>query len=175
MPDLRVGPVLPLDSGRPKEGKRMLKGLHPYLNGELLKVLDEMGHADQLLLVDRNYPAFAASKPVVRLAATSIEEVLGAILSVFPLDHFVEEPIWRMEVSDDATKITPTQERVVQLVQSVEGVGVRCGVVPRGEFYARAAKVFAIVHTLEPAPYSCFILQKGVVFPEGVPVNGQTA
>jgi L-fucose mutarotase len=151
----------------------MLKGLHPYLNGELLKVLDDMGHADQLLLVDRNYPAFATGKPVVRLAATSIGEVFGAILSVFPLDHFVEEPIWRMEVSDDPDQITPTQELVLEMVRSAEGPGVRCGVVPRAEFYARASKVFAIVHTLEPAPYSCFILQKGVVFPEGVAANGQ--
>ena len=143
----------------------MLKGIHPYLSGELLKILDEMGHADRLLLVDRNYPALSSGRPVVRLASTSIEEVLEALLSVFPLDSFVDEPLERMEVHDDPSQITPTQERVLAIVAATEGPGIGCQVVPRTEFYRRATQVSAVVHTLEPAPYSCFILQKGVVFP----------
>ena len=71
----------------------MLKGVDPLLNGELLKILDEMGHGDQLLLVDRNYPAAAAGRPVVRLGEVGVERAVAAILSVFPLDSFVAHPL----------------------------------------------------------------------------------
>jgi L-fucose mutarotase len=140
----------------------MLKGIDPLLNGELLKVLDEMGHGDQLLIADRNYPAFSAGKPVIRLGESGVERVFEAILSVFPLDQFVEHPLERMEVQDDPSLTTPVQDRVLALAQQSE-----YGVIPRLDFYRRAKDVYAIVHTLEDEPYSCFVLQKGVVYPEG--------
>jgi L-fucose mutarotase len=140
----------------------MLKGIDPLLNGELLKVLDEMGHGDQLLIADRNYPAFSAGKPVIRLGESGVERVFEAILSVFPLDQFVEHPLERMEVQDDPSLTTAVQDRVLALAQQSE-----YGVIPRLDFYRRAKDVYAIVHTLEDEPYSCFVLQKGVVYPEG--------
>ncbi len=150
----------------------MLKGIDPLLNGELLKILDEMGHGDQLLVVDRNYPAFSAGRPVVRLGEVGVGRAIGAILSVFPLDAFVEHPLQRMEVRDDPSLTTPGQDRVLEIARSTHPVPLEYGAVPRLDFYRRATEAFAVVHTLEPEPYSCFILQKGVVFPEGMAADG---
>jgi L-fucose mutarotase len=150
----------------------VLKGVDPLLNGELLKILDEMGHGDRLLVVDRNYPASSAGRPVVRLGEVGVERAISAILSVFPLDAFVEHPLERMEVKDDASLTTPGQERVLSIARATHPVPLHYGVVPRLEFYDRAREAFAVVHTLESEPYSCFVLQKGVVFPEGTPADG---
>jgi L-fucose mutarotase len=151
----------------------MLKGIDPLLSGELLKVLDEMGHGDQLLLVDRNYPAASSGRPVVRLGEVGVERAAAAILSVFPLDAFVEHPLARMVVQDDPAVVLPHQERVLTLAQAHHSVPLEFGVVDRFGFYERAKQVYAVVHTLEAEPYGCFILQKGVVFPEGVRDDGK--
>ena len=150
----------------------VLKGVDALLNGDLLKILDEMGHGDQLLVVDRNYPAFSAGRPVVRLGDCSVERAIGAILSVFPLDAFVDSPLERMEVKDDPALTTPGQDRVLGIARATHPRPLEYGVVPRADFYRRAQGAYAVVHTLESEPYSCFILQKGVVFPEGMPEDG---
>ena len=142
----------------------MLKGIDPLLSGELLRILDDMGHGDQLMLVDRNYPAVSSGRPVVRLGEASILRAATAILSVLPLDSFIEHPIERMEVEDDPLRTTATQDELLALASSVEGRDLEYGVVPRLDFYQRARGVYAIVHTLDTVPYGCFILHKGVVF-----------
>ena len=142
----------------------MLKGIDPLLSGELLRILDDMGHGDQLMLVDRNYPAVSSGRPVVRLGEASIIRAATAILSVLPLDSFIAHPIERMEVEDDPVRTTPTQDELLALASSVEGRELQFGVVPRLDFYQRARGVYAIVHTLDTVPYGCFILHKGVVF-----------
>ena len=142
----------------------MLKGIDPLLNGDLLKILDDMGHGDQLLIVDRNYPAAASGRPVIRLGDTTVPRALRAILSVFPLDSFVATPLERMEVDDDPDIVTPTQSAVLELARAAHDAPLDFGVVPRLDFYQRARSAFAVVHTLDSAPYSCFLLQKGVVF-----------
>lgn len=142
----------------------MLKGIDPLLSGELLRILDDMGHGDQLMLVDRNYPAVSSGRPVVRLGEASIIRAATAILSVLPLDSFIAHPIERMEVEDDPVRTTPTQDELLALASSVEGRDLQYGVVPRLDFYQRAKGVYAIVHTLDTVPYGCFILHKGVVF-----------
>ena len=151
----------------------MLKGIDPLLSGELLKLLDDMGHGDQLLLVDRNYPAASSGRPVVRMGPVDVERAAAAILSVFPLDGFVEHPLERMEVQDDASIVLPHQQSVLSLARGQHGGALDFGVVQRADFYERAKSAFAIVHTLEERPYGCFILQKGVVFPEGVRTDGR--
>jgi L-fucose mutarotase len=150
----------------------VLKGIDPLLSGDLLKILDEMGHGDQLLLVDRNYPAAASGRPVVRLGEVGAERAIAAILTVFPLDSFVDHPLERMEVDDDPALTTPGQDRVLELARSAHPAPLEYGVVPRLDFYRRAKDAFAVVHTLESEPYSCYVLQKGVVFPEGTPERG---
>lgn len=142
----------------------MLKGVDPLLSGDLLKILDDMGHGDQLLLVDRNYPAVASDRPVIRLGEVSVLRAAAALLSVFPLDSFIAHPLERMEVDEDPTKTTAVQNELLALASRAEGRELSYGVVPRLDFYGRAKAAFAVVHTLDSVPYGCFILQKGVVF-----------
>lgn len=142
----------------------MLRGIDPLLSGDLLKILDDMGHGDRLLLVDRNYPAVSTGRPVVRLGEASILRAATAILSVFPLDSFVEHPLERMEVEDDPARTTPTQDELLALASASEGRELEYAVVPRLDFYARASSAYAVVHTLDAVPYGCFILHKGVIF-----------
>lgn len=150
----------------------MLTGIDPLLHGDLLKVLDDMGHGDRLLVVDRNYPAHAAGRPVIRMGESGAERVVGAVLSVLPLDAFVDRPLERMEVKEDPALTTPVQDAVLELARRSHGRPLEYGVVPRHDFYRRARDAFAIVQTLEAEPYSCFVLQKGVVYPEGLPDDG---
>ena len=142
----------------------MLKGIDPLLSGELLRILDDMGHGDRLLLVDRNYPAAASGKQVVRLGEASIMRAAEAILSVLPLDSFIDHPVERMEVDEDPAKTTPVQETLIALASESEGRTLEFAVVPRLDFYERAKGAYAVVHTLDAQPYGCFILHKGVIF-----------
>lgn len=141
----------------------MLIGVDPLLTGDLLKALDEMGHADRLMLVDRNYPAAASGRPVIRLGEVGVVRAVRAILSVFPLDTFVEAPLGRMEVDDDPTVPTEVQDSVMDVARAHHPRALSWHSVPRPDFYDLAREMFVIVHTLEDAPYSCFVLQKGVV------------
>jgi L-fucose mutarotase len=142
----------------------LLKGVDPLLSGELLRILDDMGHGDRLLLVDRNYPAASSGKPVIRLGEASILRAAAAILSVFPLDSFVAHPLERMEVENDPVRTTVTQDELLVLASEAEGRSLEYGIVPRLDFYERASSAYAVVHTLDAAPYGCFILHKGVIF-----------
>lgn len=142
----------------------MLKGIDPLLSGDLLKVLDDMGHGDRLLLVDRNYPAASSGRPVIRLGEVTILRAAQAILSVLPLDSFIDRPLLRMEVDADPSLTTPVQDELLVLASRLEGRSLEYGVIPRLSFYEQARAAFAIVHTLDSVPYGCFVLQKGVVF-----------
>jgi L-fucose mutarotase len=144
----------------------MLKGIDPLLSGELLHVLDEMGHADRLALVDRNFPAASAGRPVIRLGEVGVVRALSAILSVLPLDSFVERPFERMEVDDDPSIVAENQERALLVASAAHGSPLEYGVIPRLDFYERVRSVSVVIHTLEAQPWGCFILQKGVVFDE---------
>jgi L-fucose mutarotase len=141
----------------------MLKNIDSLLSGDLLKILDDMGHADRLLVVDSNYPAAASGKSVIRLGEVGVVRALRAILSVFPLDSFVERPLERMEAFDDPSIVTDVQREVLATATELDGRSLQYGVIPRLDFYERARTCYAVVHTLETAPYSCFILHKGVI------------
>jgi L-fucose mutarotase len=140
----------------------MLKGIDPLLSGELLKMLDELGHGDQLVIADRNFPSFTQGSPVVRLAVDDNTRVFEAVLSVFPLDTFVDTPLERMGPQDDPTQENDKQ-RAALAVARRHLPGVSLVPIPRFEFYERAKEAHAVLATLESAPYCCFILTKGVV------------
>jgi L-fucose mutarotase len=142
----------------------LLKGVDPVLTGDLLKVLDDMGHGDQLVLADRNYPAVSSGRPVIRLGEIGILRAAAAILTVLPLDTFIDHPLERMEVDGDPAIVSDLQRDLLTLAQGFHEPKLEFGVVPRLDFYERARGAFAVVHTLEPKAFGCFILHKGVVF-----------
>ena len=141
----------------------MLKGIDPVLTGELLKVLDELGHGDQLVIADRNFPAAATGLPVVHVGEIGAVRVMTAILSVLPLDSYVSFPLERMEAEDDPTVTNETIDAVLAIARAEHADSLEYGVIPRFEFYDRAKNARAVVLTLESAPYCDFILTKGVV------------
>lgn len=148
----------------------MLIGIDPALSGDLLKVLDDMGHGDELVICDRNYPAYSAGKPVIRMGDAGAMRTFRAVLSVFPLDSYVSHPLERMEVENNPGLVAPIQQSVLDYVRDVYGPSVEYGIIPRLDFYERAKNAFAVIHTLEDQPYGCFILTKGVVFdPDKLP------
>jgi len=142
----------------------MLKGLDPYLTPELLRALAEMGHADQLALVDRNFPAYATGLEVIDLPHATNVDVLRAVLQVFPVDAFPNDPVVHM-LTDEGTD-GPALAACREVWNEAEGRDVETqGVIRHGEdgFYARAKHAYVVVQTGETMPYACYLIPKGVV------------
>jgi L-fucose mutarotase len=141
----------------------MLKNLDPILSPDLLQALRQMGHGDEIAIVDANFPAYAQGPRVVRLDGVDATRALDAILSVLPLDDFVEEAAWRMQVVGAPDAQEPIFAEFREIVARREGSQFRIGVLERYAFYARAAKSFALVATNEKRLYGNIILKMGVV------------
>ena len=141
----------------------MLKSVPALIGPELLASLARMGHGDTILVVDNNYPAYAAGVPVHRLDGISAPAAVEAILTLLPLDDFVTHPMFHMEAADGGGELTPVQQEVVAVAGRVERRDIQSEPVERFEFYKRASGAFAIVATGETRPWGCFGLQKGVI------------
>lgn len=141
----------------------MLKGLDPLLDADLLYVLAAMGHGDELAVVDRNFPAASTARRLVRLSGAEVTVATRAILSVLPVDTYVDAPLLRMEVVGAPREICPVQQEVLSVCEAAEGRPLTMGSLPRQEFYERARQAFAVVATSERRPYACFLLRKGVI------------
>jgi L-fucose mutarotase len=141
----------------------VLKGIDPLLTPELLHVLAAMGHGDELVVVDRNYPADSTGRRVVRLAGCDLPAAARAVLSVLPLDTFVERPVAAMAVVGDPGAVPVVQQEVFDLAEAAEGRSIGVERVERFAFYERARQAFAVVVTAEARPYGCVVLVKGVI------------
>ena len=144
----------------------MLKGIPKILSPELLKVLCEMGHADRIVISDGNFPAASVGKNaiVVRLDGHGVPEILDAILTVFPLDTYVEHPVNLMEVMKGDPVETPIWDTYAEILEKHDKRGKdMMGYIERFAFYEEASKAYAIVTTGESALYANIMLQKGVV------------
>lgn len=141
----------------------MLKNVHPLLTGPLLSLLDRMGHGDVLGLVDRNFPAYRYGAPVIDFRGSDTEAAAAALLSVFPLDSFVEEAVHRMEIDGAPEEVTAATAALQEAADAAEGRPVRIAPVERFAFYELARPASAFVQTGETVPYSCYLLRKGVV------------
>jgi len=147
----------------------MLKNVPPIINPRLLWILSSMGHGDDLALVDRNFPAHAVADAtvtgeVVHLDGVNATEAARDILSLLPLDTFVETPVVRMEVVGDPAAVLDVHEEMQRVVELAEGRPVALGTAERHAFYAAARRAYAVVQTTEDRPYGCFLLKKGVIF-----------
>ncbi len=145
---------------------QILNHIPKILSPDLLKVLCEMGHGDTLVLADGNFPAESIGKNsiVIRADGHNIPELLDAILSLFPLDSYVKEPVALMKVAPGDSVNTPIWEEYARLVQKYDPQGMHAiRQVERLAFYEEAKKAYAIVATGEAALYANIILKKGVV------------
>lgn len=146
----------------------MLKGIDQRLSAEVVHILMLMGHGDDLVICDVNHPAatIAAATThgrLVDMAGCDIPTATRAILSLMPLDTFVDAPITRMQVVGDATAEMPIFARMQAVADSAEGRPVGMQALERFAFYEAAKQAFAIIRTADSGPYGCFILKKGVI------------
>ena len=146
----------------------MLKGINPLITAELLWVMHSMGHGDTLLVADRNYPSHAVASHTVtgrliELPGLLVPEAVEAILSLFPLDTFVQYPILRMEQDGASEWVLPGHQEVLDISCRMENRPVQMGSLERQDFYAESRRCYAVVRTTEHRPYINVILKKGTV------------
>ncbi len=141
----------------------MLKGIDPKVSAELISVLASMGHGDELVICDRNYPAISNAQRHISYVSSSVEDVLKLVLKLFPLDTFVQAPLIRMEVVGSPGQVTDGQKVVHSVAMEIEGRKFEMASLSRQDFYERAAKAYATVSTSDDQPYCCFVLVKGVI------------
>ena len=141
----------------------MLKNVPPILSPELMHTLMSMGHGDEIVLADGNFPAASNARRLIRADGHGVPALLEAFVEFFPLDTYVEHPAVVMEVlpEDD---IEPTiWEDYERILREAGGPELELGGMERHEFYARAREAFAVVATSESALYANLILVKGIV------------
>ncbi|HEX2509870.1 MAG TPA: RbsD/FucU domain-containing protein [Microvirga sp.] len=143
----------------------MLKGLDPLLTPDLLMILRAMGHGDDIAIVDANFPAAAMARRLVRLDGVGTTAALDAVLSVMPLDDFVPEAAWRMEVVGDPAGEQPIFDEFRGVIARREGPRMKLAALERFAFYERAKAAYAVIATGERRLYGNIILKKGVVRP----------
>ncbi|WP_224703610.1 RbsD/FucU family protein [Devosia aquimaris] len=143
----------------------MLKNIPPILGPDLLGILRAMGHGDEIAIVDANYPADSAGPVLVRLDGISATDVLDAVLTLMPLDDFVDEPVLTMQTVGDAGKREPVVDAFDTIVRKHEPkMGVSS--LERFAFYDRVKTAYAIVQTGERRLYGNILLKKGIIRPD---------
>jgi L-fucose mutarotase len=149
----------------------MLKGIDPRLNAEVLHCLRAMGHGDVLILADTNFPSDSVARATVwgsllRMENLTSAQAAQAVLSVYPLDTFVDDFAGRMEIVGDPTGVPPVQAEVQAEIDRAEGRPRPMVGIERFAFYDMARKAYAVILTGERRFYGCFMLRKGVIPPE---------
>jgi|AGTN01.3.fsa_nt_gi Fucose dissimilation pathway protein FucU len=149
----------------------MLRGIPSVLTPDLLAVLCEMGHGDEIVIGDMNYPAAAtASNALIFAPSVDSVRLLDAILRLMPLDRYVDKPFLIMErQAVDARLFLPVHEDYFRLAEKYDPRGRECvGYISRFDFYDRARDAYAVIATGEPSLYGSTILRKGCLKPEEV-------
>jgi L-fucose mutarotase len=149
----------------------MLKGIDPRLNAEVLYALRAMGHGDVLIVADTNFPSESIARQTVHGALLRMDNLTGAeaveaILSVLPLDTFVEDFAGRMEIVDEPETVPPVQREVQAAIDAAEGSPRPMVGIERFAFYDLARESYAVIQTGERRFYGCFMFRKGVIPPE---------
>jgi L-fucose mutarotase len=141
----------------------MLKNIPPVISPELMSTLMRMGHGDEIVLADGNFPSESCAQRLVRADGHGIVELLDAILEFFPLDTFVDHPASVMQPVDEASTDPPIWNDYRRILAHHEGLEIELRPIERFRFYDFSKAAFAIVATGETAIYANLILKKGVV------------
>jgi L-fucose mutarotase len=149
----------------------MLKGIDNRLNADVLAALRAMGHGDVLILSDTNFPADSIARQttlgtLLRMENLTAGQAAQAVLSVLPLDTFVDDFAGRMEIVGDATTVPPVQAEVQAAIDHAEGKPRRMISIERFAFYDMAKTAYAVIQTGERRFYGCFMFRKGVIPPD---------
>jgi len=149
----------------------MLRNFDNRLTADVIRCLRAMGHGDDLVICDTNFPADSVARHTVtgellRMDNLTAAETIDAILSVMPLDSFVDKPASRMEIVGEPGDVPPVQSEVQAVIDSREGKSWPMHPVERFAFYEKAKDAYAVIVTGETRFYGCFILKKGVIAPK---------
>lgn len=152
----------------------MLKNLNPLLNADVLYALSAMGHGDEVVICDANFPADSVARDttlgrLLRIDGADSAQAVRAVLSVLPLDTYVEAPAMRMEVVGDPQALPAVQREAQAEVDAAEGRSVPFASIERHAFYARARKAYCVIATGELRGYGCFVFSKGVILAPDAP------
>lgn len=150
----------------------MLKGISPLLNADVLYALRAMGHGDDLIIADTNFPSDSIARQtrlgrLLRIDNVTAAEAVEAILSLYPLDTFVDDSAGRMEIVGSPDEVPPVQKEVQQAIDRAEGKSWPMVGVERYAFYERAKQAYCVIQTGERRFYGCFAFRKGVIPPDG--------
>lgn len=143
----------------------MLRKIPPILSPELLKILCEMGHSDRLVIADGNFPAESMGKNahVIRMDGHDVCRVLDAILELFPLDTYIDQPVTLMEKVPGDTVEVPIWTEIENIIKKHQYSKEIIGHIDRFQFYEEAKVSYVIIATSEKALYGNVLLQKGVL------------
>ena len=143
----------------------MLKNLDPIISAPLLTALKEMGHGDEIVIVDTNFPAYAVGKRIIHMPGVSAPRTLKAVLSLMPLDSFVDAPAVTMKPIDakDASAVFAEFQAECD---AAEARPVTIEEIDRFAFYDRAKAAYALIHCGERRLYGNIIVKKGVIRPD---------
>jgi L-fucose mutarotase len=149
----------------------MLKGIDNRLNADVLYVLRAMGHGDMLVIADTNFPSDSIARDTVhgellRMENMTAAQAVQAVLSVLPLDTFVDDFAGRMEIVGEPATIPPVQAEVQAAIDAAEGRPRPMVGIERFAFYDKARDAYAVIQTGERRFYGCFIFRKGVIPPD---------
>lgn len=148
----------------------MLKGINPLLNADVLQALRAMGHGDDLIIADTNFPSDSVARQTVLGRLLRIDapaaDVVKAVLSLYPLDTFVDDAAARMEIVGKPDEIPAVQQEVQSEIDAAEGKAWPMISVERYAFYERAKNAYCVIQTGERRFYGCFAFRKGVVPPD---------
>ena len=140
----------------------MLKGIPSILSPELLKILMEMGHGDEIVIADGNFPSANYGQRLIRLDGHGVPEVISAILDLMPLDFYVDAPVALMEVVPGDTYVPEIWDTYKEIILEKEG-DKAIENIERFAFYDRAKEAYAVVATGETSLYANIILKQGIV------------
>jgi L-fucose mutarotase len=149
----------------------MLKGISPLLNADVLHALRAMGHGDDLIICDTNFPADSIARQtrlgtLLRIDNVTAAQAAEAVLSLYPLDTFVDDAAARMEIVGKPHEVPPVQAEVQKVVDKAEGKSWPMIGVERYAFYERAKQAYCVIQAGERRFYGCFAFRKGVIPPD---------
>ena len=145
----------------------MLRGIDPILSPDLLRILRAMGHGDEIVIADANFPGESSALELVRLDGIDAVRTLRVVLSIMPLDSFVDDPAISMQIVDDPEGVPPVVAEFQTIIDTVADNPAKIRPLERFAFYERAQDAFAIIQTGERRLYGNLIVKKGVIQPEG--------
>jgi L-fucose mutarotase len=149
----------------------MLKGMNPLLNADVLYALRAMGHGDDLIIADANFPSDSVARQtrlgkLLRIDNTTAAEAAEAVLSIMALDSFADDSATRMEIVGAPDDVPPVQQEVQKTIDAAEGKPWPMVSIERFAFYERAKRAYCVIQTGERRFYGCFAFRKGVIPPD---------